>query len=89
MLINYINSQDAKGSSSRNEHKAQQQQQQQDKPGSSDPSENNKFRLLGDLPSLGGGGERAKNNSGAAVALSLALHSNETNPASNFMRGRV
>jgi hypothetical protein len=61
------------------------------KPTSSDPSETNKFRLLGDLPSLGGDNSRDKGKSAsAAVALSLALHANEANPAANknnFMKG--
>eukprot|EP00128_Syssomonas_multiformis_P013626 Colp12_sorted_trinity150504_noHs@4650 len=66
---------DAKASSRNEQHKAQQENKR-DTAGS-DPSENNKYRLLGDLPSLSG--DRGKNAS-AAVALSLALHSNEQNP---------
>eukprot|EP00598_Pedospumella_elongata_P004268 CAMPEP_0184977100 /NCGR_PEP_ID=MMETSP1098-20130426/7851_1 /TAXON_ID=89044 /ORGANISM="Spumella elongata, Strain CCAP 955/1" /LENGTH=765 /DNA_ID=CAMNT_0027500049 /DNA_START=110 /DNA_END=2407 /DNA_ORIENTATION=- len=66
---------DAKASS-RHEHKHNDSNNGDNKT-SSDPSENNKFRLLGDLPSLAG--DRGKNAT-AAVALSLALHSNEQNP---------
>ena len=65
----------------------QQQQDNAAKAAGSDPSETTKYRLLGDLPSLGGG-DRGK-QSGAAVALSLALYNTENNPAgkgANFMK---